>query len=111
MKLLTNIFKILVVLTLITYIQLPVAWADVLTPGESPVNYCFKITNLDKYPNYLLIAHVKSQNPNLPTHNIILKPGKCLGLNGYREYRVNKNRTYAKILPNPLNSVRSVSLW
>lgn len=81
-----DILKILVTVTLINYIQLPVAWADVLPPGESPVNYCFQITNLDKYPNYFLIAYIKSQNPNLPTYNRILQSGKCLGLNGYREY-------------------------
>ncbi|WP_414756220.1 hypothetical protein [Anabaena sp. CCY 9910] len=86
MKSLKDILKILVTVTLINYIQLPVAWADVLSPGESPVSYCFKIANLDKYPNYLLIAHIKSQNPNLPTYNRILQSGKCLGLNGYREY-------------------------
>jgi hypothetical protein len=86
MKSLKDILKILVAVTLINYIQLPVAWADVLPPGESPVNYCFQIANLDKYPNYLLIAHIKSQNPNLPTSNRILQSGKCFGLNGYREY-------------------------
>ncbi|AKG21590.1 hypothetical protein [Calothrix sp. 336/3] len=86
MKVLKDIPKILATVTLINYIQLPVAWADVLPPGESPVNYCFKIANLDKYPNYFLIAHVKSENPNLPTYNRILQSGKCLGLNGYREY-------------------------
>jgi hypothetical protein len=86
MKSLKDILKILATVTLINYIQLPIAWADVLPPGESPVNYCFKIANLDKYPNYFLIAHVKSQNPNLPTYNRILQSGKCLGLNGYREY-------------------------
>ncbi|MBD2253742.1 hypothetical protein [Nostoc parmelioides] len=86
MKFLENIFKILITVTLINYMRLPVALADVITPGESRVNYCFKITNPDKYPNYLLIAHIKSQNPNLPTYNRILQSGKCLGLNGYREY-------------------------
>ncbi|MBD2410454.1 hypothetical protein FACHB389_26585 [Nostoc calcicola FACHB-389] len=86
MKNLKNILKILVLLTLITYIQLPAAWADVLTPGESPVAYCFQIANINTYSNYLIIAHIQSQNPNLPTYNRILKQGKCLGLNGYREY-------------------------
>ncbi|BAZ02717.1 hypothetical protein NIES37_67300 [Tolypothrix tenuis PCC 7101] len=86
MKSMKDILKILVTVTLINNIHVPVAWADVLPPGESPVNYCFKIANIDKYPKYFLIAHVKSQNPNLPTSNRILRSGKCLGLNGYREY-------------------------
>jgi hypothetical protein len=86
MKYLKDILKILVAVTLINYIQLPVAWADVLSPGESQVDYCFKIANLDKYSNYFLIAHIQSQNPNLPTSNKIIQSGKCLGLNGYREY-------------------------
>ncbi|MCF2145207.1 hypothetical protein IQ276_001810 [Desmonostoc muscorum LEGE 12446] len=86
MKNIKNILKILVLLTLITYVQLPAAWADVLTPGESPIAYCFQIANINKYSNYFIIAHIQSQNPNLPTYNRILKQGKCLGLNGYREY-------------------------
>jgi hypothetical protein len=65
---------------------MPPAAADVLPPGESPVSYCFQVANLNKYPNHLLIAHIKSQNPSLPTYNRILKQGKCLELNGYREY-------------------------
>ncbi|UKO97380.1 hypothetical protein [Nostoc sp. UHCC 0870] len=86
MKFLKNILKISILLTFITYIQLPPAWADVLPPGESPVSYCFQVANLNKYSNYLLIAQISSQNPSLPTYNRILKQGKCLELNGYREY-------------------------
>ncbi|MEA5567918.1 hypothetical protein [Anabaena sp. UHCC 0399] len=86
MKSLKNIVKISILLTFITHIQSPPAWADVLPPGESPVSYCFQIANLNKYSNYLLIAQIKSQNPSLPTYNRIIKQGKCLELNGYREY-------------------------
>ncbi|HIK07964.1 MAG TPA: hypothetical protein IGS40_25300 [Trichormus sp. M33_DOE_039] len=86
MKYLKSTLKILVLLNCITYLQVPAAWADVLPPGESPVSYCFQLANLNKYPNYLLIAHIKSQNPSVPTYNRILKQDKCLELNGYREY-------------------------
>lgn len=67
-------------------ITLSSASSDVLPPEESPVSYCFQINNINKYLNYLLIAQVKSQNPNLPGYNRILKQNKCLDLNGYREY-------------------------
>lgn len=86
MKSRKNNLKILVLGTLLACIQLPAAWADVLIPGESPVNYCFKIANINKYPNYYLIAHIKSANPSIPTYNKIIKQDKCLELNGYREY-------------------------
>jgi hypothetical protein len=62
------------------------ASSDVLSPGESPVSYCFQINNVNKYPNYLFVAQVKSQNANLRSFNRILKQNKCLDLNGYRQY-------------------------
>ncbi|GJD18307.1 hypothetical protein RIVM261_032630 [Rivularia sp. IAM M-261] len=67
-------------------ITLSSASSDVLPPEKSPVSYCFQINNINKYLNYLLIAQVKSQNPNLPGYNRILRQNKCLDLNGYREY-------------------------
>jgi hypothetical protein len=73
-------------LTPITCFQSPAVWADAIITGESPVSYCFQIANLDEYPNYLLIAHVQSENSNLPTRNRIFEPDKCLRLYGYREY-------------------------
>ncbi|AFZ24791.1 hypothetical protein Cylst_2585 [Cylindrospermum stagnale PCC 7417] len=78
--------KILVLGTLLACIQLPAVWADVITPGASPVDYCFKIANINQYPNYYLIAYIKSANPSIPTYNKIIKQDKCLELNGYREY-------------------------
>lgn len=86
MKSWKNKLKIIGLGTLLACIQLPAAWADVITPGQSPVDYCFQIANINKYPNYYLIAHIGSANPSNPTYNKIIKQDKCLGLNGYREY-------------------------
>ncbi|BAY64571.1 hypothetical protein NIES22_46700 [Calothrix brevissima NIES-22] len=86
MKPVKPILTILVLLTLLSCIQVPTASADILSPGESRVNYCFQIANLNKYSNYFIVANIKSANPSIPTYNRILESGKCLGLNGYREY-------------------------
>ncbi len=86
MQLLKNVLKSLILLTFITFIQLPTASADVLSPGTSRVDYCFQVANLNKYSNYLLIANIQSANPGLGTYNVILKPGQCERLNGYRQY-------------------------
>jgi hypothetical protein len=67
-------------------ITLSSASSDVLSPGESPVSYCFQINNVNQYPNYLLVAQVKSQNSSISSYNRILRQNKCLDLNGYREY-------------------------
>ncbi|MEO1373556.1 MAG: hypothetical protein AAFW70_04350 [Cyanobacteria bacterium J06635_10] len=81
-----SLISIFPFLFLLTLLKAPVAKADVLIPGEEFVDYCFKITNIDKYPDYLIVALVKSQNPSLPQSNQVLKSGECVGLNGYREY-------------------------
>lgn len=62
------------------------ARADVLTPGYTKVYACFKIDNLNKYPQYLFIAVVRSVNPTLPGSHRILKPNLCFGDRGYRMY-------------------------
>ncbi|MEG4857571.1 hypothetical protein QUB75_07145 [Microcoleus sp. K1-B6] len=64
------------------------ARADVLTPGYTKVYACFKIDNLNKYPQYLFIAVVRSvnRNPTLPYSHRILKPNLCFGDRGYRMY-------------------------
>lgn len=60
--------------------------ADVLPPDESPVSYCFKIKNINEYPNYSIVAHTKSERSDFPQSSKLLSSENCLGLNGYREY-------------------------
>ncbi len=81
-----NILPICVLGLLITLLPASDALADVVPPDEVRVSYCYGVANINKYPNYLFIARVKSANPSLPGSNRVLKQGKCLGLNGYMEY-------------------------
>jgi hypothetical protein len=47
-------------------------------------NYCFKITNLNKYPNHLLFAQVGSARDRVSTEpHILLKAGQCIPVKGY----------------------------
>ncbi|MEO1432719.1 MAG: hypothetical protein AAFV71_27340 [Cyanobacteria bacterium J06633_8] len=71
---------------LLTLFQPSLAEADVVTPGMSRVSYCFKITNIDKYPDYLFMVVEKSENPGIPPWNKFLKSGECYNLGGYRVY-------------------------
>ncbi len=71
---------------LLTLFEPSLARADVITPGMSRVSYCFKINNIDKYPDYSIVALTKSENPGLGQSNKLLKSSDCVDLSGYREY-------------------------
>ena len=71
---------------LLTLFQPSLAGADVITPGMIRVSYCFKITNIDKYPDYLFMVVQKSDGPEIPPWNRLLKSDKCYNLDGYRAY-------------------------
>jgi hypothetical protein len=61
--------------------------ADVAPPPgyTSNFDYCIKIVNLEKYPNYLLFINIGSANPSLPTSGYLLvKTDQCVPLAGYR---------------------------
>ncbi|MEO0841415.1 MAG: hypothetical protein AAF063_21220 [Cyanobacteria bacterium J06643_5] len=62
------------------------ARADVVTPGMSSVSYCFKIANTDKYPDYSIVVHVKSENSSLNETPRFLKSEECVNLSSYRNY-------------------------
>jgi hypothetical protein len=59
--------------------------ADVPLPNGATQNfqYCVKITNLNKYPNYLLFAQVSSATAS-PSAYIQIQSGRCLRVEGYR---------------------------
>jgi hypothetical protein len=47
-------------------------------------NYCFKIANLNKYPNHLLFTQVGSARDRVSTKPYILvKTGQCIPIEGY----------------------------
>lgn len=81
-----SLISILPLGILFTLFAPSLARADVITPGMSSVDYCFKINNIDKYPDYSIVALTKSENPSLRQSNKLLKSEDCLDLSGYREY-------------------------
>ncbi|AFY55727.1 hypothetical protein Riv7116_3257 [Rivularia sp. PCC 7116] len=81
-----SLISILPLGILLTLFEPSLARADVLPRDESRVSYCFKITNIDKYPDYLFMVVEKSDGPRMTTRNRFLKSGKCHDLGGYRVY-------------------------
>ena len=80
-----SLISILPLGILFTFFEPSLARADVITPGMSSVSYCFKINNIDKYPDHLFLVMRKYEGPGNPS-NELLKSGKCVDLSGYREY-------------------------
>jgi hypothetical protein len=79
--------------------------ADVApNPGYTQnFNYCFKITNLNKYPNHVLFAQVGSERMQVSTEPYLLvKSGQCIPLKGYRPLAnitsIAKNKVQSKDL-------------
>ncbi|WP_143171115.1 hypothetical protein [[Phormidium ambiguum] IAM M-71] len=68
-------------------------------------SYCLKITNLEKYPNYLLFVKIGSENPGIPTKPYkLIQAGDCVSLIGYRPIAtiaaISKDRVQANDLEN-----------
>jgi hypothetical protein len=51
------------------------ALADVIPPGAKSVQYCFEVTNVADFPDYVLVAAM------IPNGHQVLKAGDCTGLN------------------------------
>jgi hypothetical protein len=47
-------------------------------------SYCFKVTNLDRYPDYLFFAALGSQNEMLTVQYLLISPNTCMAASGYR---------------------------
>jgi hypothetical protein len=45
--------------------------------------YCVKIVNLDRYPNYLVFAQINASTAS-PSNHIQMQIGRCLLVDGYR---------------------------
>jgi hypothetical protein len=81
----------------------PLLLADVPLPTGTTQDfqYCVKITNLNKYPNYLLFAQVTSATAS-PSAYIQLQSGRCLRVEGYRSSlnitAIAKNRVHTSDL-------------
>ncbi|MBV6626518.1 MAG: hypothetical protein KI793_26865 [Rivularia sp. (in: Bacteria)] len=81
-----SLISILFLGILLTLFESSLVKADVITPGMSRVSYCFKITNIDKYPDYLFMVVEKSDGPRMTPRNRLLKSDECHNLGGYRVY-------------------------
>jgi hypothetical protein len=69
-----------------SFLNQPLILADVApNPGYTKnFNYCFKITNLDKYPKHLLFVRVSSRiNRGGTEPYILVKAGQCIPIKGY----------------------------
>jgi hypothetical protein len=63
--------------------------ADVPPPADQTKNfdYCIKIVNLDKHPNYRIFVNVGSQNEDpkkIDREYILAKSDRCIPMAGYR---------------------------
>lgn len=68
-------------------------------------NYCFKITNLNKYPQHLLFVEIRSAIEDTVTKPYFLvKSGQCIPIQGYRSVAtiaaISKNKVRQKDLQN-----------
>jgi hypothetical protein len=69
-----------------SFLSQPLILADVApNPGYTKnFNYCFKITNLDKYPKHLLFTQIGSVRDRVSTEPYLLvKAGQCIPIKGY----------------------------
>ncbi|WP_310489562.1 hypothetical protein [Chamaesiphon sp. VAR_69_metabat_338] len=68
-----------------SFLKYSLLLADVSLPAGATRNfqYCVKITNLNKYPNYLLFARVNSPTAS-PSAYIQIQANRCQPVDGYR---------------------------
>lgn len=67
---------------------IPSAHADSIPPNQKPVSYCFRIANLDKYPDYTVLAYFTKTRAHTPTPPTVraIKPGECVKPIAYYDY-------------------------
>ncbi len=90
-----------------SFLNQPLILADVAPEAgyTKNFNYCFKITNLDKYPKHSLFAQVGSARNKVSTEPYILvKAGQCIPVKGYMPLAnitaIAKNKVQSKDLQN-----------
>jgi hypothetical protein len=74
--------------------------------------YCIKVTNLDKYPNYQLFAKIRSQRSDSKAGSYIqLVPGQCVTIDdGYRGVANIFAIEKSKIKSNDLKNTNAVTV-
>lgn len=66
-------------------------------------SYCLKITNLEKYPDYLLFVQIGSIRPDPPIPPyVVIKTGECVPVSGYRPVARVAAISKDKVQPNDL---------
>ena len=74
------------------------------SPGYTRAfSYCFEITNLDEYPDYLVFFQRSSERKeDVTTPYWLIEPGKCIPLNGYRPLAIISALPKKEVLPTDL---------
>lgn len=79
-----NKLAILFIFVFIFSIFSRVVSADILLPGEKPVNWCYEISNINDYPNYVFIFNHEYRGPK------VVNQGDCFNF-----YKFGSNGIYA----------------
>ena len=81
--------------------------ADVPPPTGFTRNfdYCFKVVNLDRYPDHFFFARLGSQNPNNPIFYRLIKPNTCIPASAYRPIVIITAIQKNQIQPNDLENL------
>ena len=70
---------------MLALLVMPVVYADILMPGTKGVGYCFEISNMGDYPDYVFVT-----SGNLVGGMQRITPGKCVSF-----YKFNVQEIYA----------------
>jgi hypothetical protein len=93
-----------------SFLKQPLILADLPpNPGYTKnFNYCFKITNLDKYPKHSLFAQIGSARNKVSTEPYILvKAGQCIPIKGYMPLANITAIAKTKVQPKDLQNTSS----
>jgi hypothetical protein len=69
--------------------------------------YCFKITNLDRYPDHLFFAELGSQNDRLTVVYRLIRPNTCIPAFSYRPLTIITAIPKNQIKPDDLENFSS----
>ena len=60
--------------------------ADIAIPGQKQIDFCYNITNMDKYPDYVFLIHDKYTS----RFTLEIKPGDCFSF-----YKIGRPEVFA----------------
>jgi hypothetical protein len=74
-------------------------------------NYCFKVVNLDRYPDHLFFARLGSENDSLTVLYQLIEPNVCMQASGYRPITTITAIPKTQIQPNDLEPLNDNSAF